>query len=123
MRFIEMISGLKFLKTCSFRVTGTPIPWSTPDIGVSKGRRYARKNPALTEWQGIVNKAAREAYGPYESSTGPIYLELQFVLETDDEALYDCLVMPVMQWAENQARFKKLGGLPDRTNLIKGVED
>lgn len=119
---------MKFLKEMTIVVEGNPVPWSAPDIGnvtsrSGKRHRFAKKNPALIAWQHKVKQAAMSAYGPYEPDTGPIYLDMTFTLLSDEDKLAGTLVIPSLVWEENQDRWKKMGGLPDRTNLIKAVED
>lgn len=106
-------------KSFRFRVHGTPVPWSAPLVG----RRGARKDPRLIEWQGIVANAAKECFGPHEPYEGPVSLNIIFLIHNADRSMWGKLIEPEITWNENHGKHKKQGGLADRTNLIKGVED
>lgn len=106
-------------------VEGKPVPWSAPDVGISprNHRRYARKNPALTNWQKDVSRAAKEVCGAREPWSRLVGLRLVFRLPCTDESLEGQIVCPDFRWAEARGRLSKTGMLPDMTNLAKAVED
>ena len=108
-----------------FEVFGRCVPWSIPDIAITKrGKpRFVLKDPALKAWQGHVAGEAKAAMSEAPAVLGPVMLDIEFYRETPPGKTHGDWWDVRVEKAEGQRHIKRGLPQPDLVNLFKGTED
>lgn len=105
------------------------VPWSVPDIGVSRRpgfatHRFAKKNPKLSNWQAFVKKQAVKAMERVGMVNGPVMIAMEFYRQTPPGFRHGQLWPVRVEWNDSKQKFTKRGKpSADLLNLFKAAED
>lgn len=93
----------------SVKVHGRAVPWSVPDVHVSRrGRAWAVKEKRLRQWQASVHDEAWNEWGGREPYAGPVGVSFWFYVRPPTRKHWE------LEGAQVNA---------DLTNLVKAMED